>query len=387
MLKFAAKKQNQFALFITVISTLILTFVSIAHASLQNSFQFTTATGRAAITENVTEELARVRALEDALYLAALQGGAKINGFSAVATDTSVQDHFVIRPSSKILDYTILSENKIETQMEVTIRAAVGKLPDKKCQLSRPLNLTLYKPKTSIDMNVPAWIEIYHPNIFNEIVFSLNKNSSLSINNAMSVTLSPEKLRLVDEKFDYSSLMSPQVRVRTGDYAIVPILSLSSSDTGSRFSTSRKIEMKLGFYVFDGGTYELFEKFEQSASFEVDRIALFQSLADLDKKSRNDLIVIMMSLIEPLNSEMITTLGCQTLKDTIYLNAEQLTAQIGSNQGVKPNMLAVTSGKHTPWTMLRVVSVSANYALLEPLDKARKLSDLDGKKVEFMEFD
>ena len=95
----------------------------------------------------------------------------------------------------------------------------------------------------------------------------------------------------------------------------------------------------------------------------------------------------MMSLIEPLNSEMITTLGCQPLKDTIYLNAEQLTAQIGSNQGVKPNMLAVTSGKHTPWTMLRVVSVSANYALLEPLDKARKLSDLDGKKVEFMEFD
>ena len=387
MLKFAVKKQNQFALFITVISTLILTLVSIAHASLQNSFQFTTATGRAAITENVTEELARVRALEDALYLAALQGGARINGFSAVATDTSVQDNFVIRPSSKILDYTILSENKIETQMEVTIRAAVGKLPDKKCQLSRPLNLTLYKPNTSIDMNVPAWIEVYHPNIFNEIVFSLNKNPSLSINNAMSVSLSPEKLRLVDEEFDYSSLMSPQVRVRTGDYAIVPILSLSASDTGSRFSTSRKIEMKLGFYVFDGGTYELFEKFEQSASFEVDRIALFQSLADLDKKSRNDLIVIMMSLIEPLNSEMITTLGCQTLKDTIYLNAEQLTSQIGSNQGVKPNMLAVTSGKHTPWTMLRVVSVFANYALLEPLDKARKLSDLDGKKVEFMEFD
>ena len=89
-----------------------MTFVSIAHASFQNSFQFTTATGRAAITENVTEELARVRALEDALYLAALQGGAKINGFSAVATDTSVQDHFVIRPSSKIL--ITLSYQKIK---------------------------------------------------------------------------------------------------------------------------------------------------------------------------------------------------------------------------------------------------------------------------------
>ena len=47
-------------------------------------------------------------------------------------------------------------------------------------------------------------------------------------------------------------------------------------------------------------------------------------------------------------------------------------------------MLAVTSGKHTPWTML-VVSASANASVLEPLDKARELSELDGKTVEFME--
>ena len=60
-------------------------------------------------------------------------------------------------------------------------------------------------------------------------------------------------------------------------------------------------------------------------------------------------------------------------------------AQIGYNQGIKTNMLAVTSGKHTPWTMLRVVSASANASVLEPLDKARELSELDGKTVEFME--
>ena len=35
--------------------------------------------------------------------------------------------------------------------------------------------------------------------------------------------------------------------------------------------------------------------------------------------------------------------------------------------------------------MLRVVSVSANASVLEPLDKARELSELDGKTVEFME--
>jgi cell shape-determining protein MreC len=83
---------------------------------------------------------------------------------------------------------------------------------------------------------------------------------------------------------------------------------------------------------------------------------------------------------------MITTLGCQSLNDTLYLDAQQLTAQLGSNQGITPNMLAITAGKHSPWSVLRVVSVASNSSILEPLDKARELSDLDGKNVEFMEF-
>ncbi len=154
----------------------MLLVTCIANASPSNSFQFTIATGRAAITSNVPAELARMRALQDALYLAALQGGANINGFSAVSTDTSVQDHFVVRPSSKIIDYTILSEEKSDSQIEVSIRAAVGNLPEKKCNRTRPLNMTLYRPDTYIDMNVPAWIEIYHSKLFNELTYMLDSD-------------------------------------------------------------------------------------------------------------------------------------------------------------------------------------------------------------------
>ena len=385
MLSLITRLHYHIVILISCFCTLTMLAMSIANATPSSPFQFTTATGRAAITTSVPAELARMRALEDALYLAALQGGANINGFSAVSTDTSVQDHFVVRPSSKILDYTVLSEKKSATQVEVKIRAAVGDLPQKKCNLSRPLNMTLYRPDTYINMNVPAWIEIYHTKLFNEMLFQLESNSLISAKNAMNVTLSPEKLKTVDERFDYASLLSPQIRVKTGDYAIIPTLYLSAGDKPTRFVTSRQVEIKMGLKVFNGESYDLVGEYEKSALFENDRIALFQNLADLDKPSREDLIEVMKALVEPLTTEMITTLGCQALNETLYLDTQRLTVQIGSNQGVKPNMLAITSGKHTPWTVLRVVSVSTNAAIVEPLDKARILSELDGKTVEFME--
>ena len=45
--------------------------------------RYTEATGRAVIVHEDTKSEARMLALEDALYLAALQGGARIDGFSA----------------------------------------------------------------------------------------------------------------------------------------------------------------------------------------------------------------------------------------------------------------------------------------------------------------
>ena len=385
MVNIVSKIPSTLILLCSVISGMMLLVTCIANASPSNSFQFTTATGRAAITSNVPAELARMRALQDALYLAALQGGANINGFSAVSTDTSVQDHFVVRPSSKIIDYTILSEEKSDSQIEVSIRAAVGNLPETKCNRTRPLNMTLYRPDTYIDMNVPAWIEIYHSKLFNELTYMLNSDPLIKISNAMNVPLSPKKLKTIDEKFDYASVLSPQIRVRPGDFAIIPTLYVSAEDRTTRFLTSRQIEIKLGLKVFSGANYDLIGEFKRSTLFENDTIALFQNLADLDKPTREDLIEVMTGLIEPLTSEMITTLGCQSLNDTLYLDAQRLTAQLGSNQGVTPNMLAITSGKHSPWTVLRVVSVSSNSSILEPLDKARELSELDGKVVEFME--
>ena len=66
-----------------------------------DQLQMITATGRAVISHSDALSEAKNAALEDALYLAALSGGAKIDGFSSIQADTALDDHFVIRPSSE----------------------------------------------------------------------------------------------------------------------------------------------------------------------------------------------------------------------------------------------------------------------------------------------
>ena len=70
------------------------------------SIEMVTVTGRAVIQHEEAVDEARNLALEDALYYAALEGGAQVNGYSAVDETTSLREMFIVRPASRILDYS-----------------------------------------------------------------------------------------------------------------------------------------------------------------------------------------------------------------------------------------------------------------------------------------
>ena len=55
----------------------------------------------------------RLRALEAALVEAAIMGGADVTGYSAASNGILVSDRLILRPASRILDYTILSETEV----------------------------------------------------------------------------------------------------------------------------------------------------------------------------------------------------------------------------------------------------------------------------------
>ena len=138
--------------FILFIWLPVVTVLSIAAFTLgsdsarADGFRFAETTGRAVIMGPESQQEARLLALEEALYLAALEGGAKINGFSAVMSSTAIDDHFVVQPATRILDYTVINEMVDDTHYTVSIRAAIGALPRSSCAMRRSINMTVFKP-------------------------------------------------------------------------------------------------------------------------------------------------------------------------------------------------------------------------------------------------
>ena len=61
------------------------------------------------------KKLAKKRALDDALYLASLRGGAKVDGYSNVDSFTRLNENLLVRPASTITDFVIIDESNDKT--------------------------------------------------------------------------------------------------------------------------------------------------------------------------------------------------------------------------------------------------------------------------------
>ena len=182
--------------------------VVLSKAFAEENLRFIETTGRAIIQNDENIDSSRRRALEDALYLAALHGGAKINGFSAVNTDTSIQENLVVQPSSQILDYTILSEDKSDTHFVIKIRSAVGQLKSKGCESKVLKSLSIYKPTIEIDPSAPYWVNLLADELINGVLTSIKSASDVNLTDYSNILLDRDELTTTNDDYDYISLTS-----------------------------------------------------------------------------------------------------------------------------------------------------------------------------------
>ena len=346
--------------------------------------RFTEATGRAIIQPGADPSEARMMALEDALYLAALQGGAKINGFSSIASDTSLTDQIVVRPASNIMDYAVINEVIDGEHFSVTIRAAVGDASSPKCQRPR-INVTAFKPVFKIDPKAPAWAVAYRQALVKDMITLLEDNEKLSLTNATDRRFSKSALAGSNDAFDYTALTSGKISVGAGDFALVPEIRIDQQRIASGLIRREAITVTLVMHGYHGHSYA--PAFSESAStaIEVKRRSPLALVDVLTKKSRHELTEAMRGTIPASIEAAISTMACQPLKASLQSAEKALSVPFGRRHGVTQTSLAVTNEADAGWTVFKVAKLTNNEATLVPLDPTRDMATLVGKTVEFME--
>ena len=140
-----------------ILATLVSGDTVNASASMlsEDKLEFVTSVGRATLDSPEDTTVARRRALDDALYLASLRGGAKVNGFSSVGTGTELNDNFVVRPTAKILDYAVVKEvikgyKYLDEAIEFATESGLN-ISDAEIIRTNSTGLTIYNPKNLAD--------------------------------------------------------------------------------------------------------------------------------------------------------------------------------------------------------------------------------------------
>ena len=360
-------------------------FILGATAGHAASMRFTETTGRAAIIDPEMEQEARMMALEDALYLAALEGGARIDGFSAVMTDSSLEDHFVIRPASRILDYTITNEVIDDLHYQVSIRAAVGDLPKGTCLHRRDVNLTVFAPIITHGKAVIAEAGMMAPQVIDALVGAIESHPGINAVRATDTVLDPARLARTTDQFDYEALTTGLTRVRRGDFALIPEVTLTGKRVRNGLDRRDEMLVSIEMHLFAGESYAPVDHFESRQQITTKLRTPFRTVNVLGQPRRPVILDAMRDPVAGLVDNMAAKLQCAPLTATMSIVDGKLSVPIGSYHGMRQNSLAVASGTDTPWQIMRVTSVAPMSSMLTPLNDKRDINTLVGRTAEFME--
>ena len=371
----------------TIYILALVQFLSLICATIalsKDTIRFIETTGRAVLESEQELDTPRRRALEDALYLAALHGGAKINGFSSVDTDTSIQENLVVKPDSHILDFDIISEEQTETHFIIKLRSAVGQLKRSNCENKGLKSISLYKPTVLIHPSVPYWVHSLAEKLIGDFIISLQSENNLNMTDYSDVALQQNELKSINDSFDYVSLTSGRSRTNYGDYAIVPSLEISKSTKLSGFTTYDSLKIAFDTNVYEGSNYSL--NFSKSQSFEAlfDSSGPWRTINLLLKSSRESILEPILQKASEHSKEIINELVCKKVYSKIAVNNGKIEVPLGKRHGISISALAVTQGDQTPFNVLSVEQVFENKSVLIPLNSSVEINKFNGKSIQFL---
>ncbi len=372
-----------------VLSTSILIVFSNSLLANNNAnFKQVEATGRAVLIEGDIET-SRKRALEDALYIAALRGGADINGFSAITSNTIINDQSIVKATNRVLDFKVLSENQNKEFLTIKISAVVGgKLSKKNCK-NRPINITLFRGSYNIESSVPSKLARYTPIWYGQVYDVISKLPNVKAINHKNKSLKQIIKSKVNSSFDYNALTNGLPVIQAGDYSLVPELLLIENNKQNSFSNYL---LKVSFKIFKGPgiklmttkTYDLPIEYQYKSKFQFINNISTSDIQLVDQNVHDHMLLAATKFLQDLN--------CRPLEGKLTVNEGNLVVDLGRKQGLKQKQIGLVKGINIQNSMLNNSSVIVhtnkiydNYSILLPLNDNVKLSNLDSMIVEFVE--
>ena len=359
-----------------------------------------TTTGRSVIINNDIRK-ARNLALEDALYLASLKGGAKVEGFSSVSKNTIINDQSIIKPTSSILDFKIIDETQTKEHFQVKILAVVGISNLESTCNSKPINITVFNGKINSEFSLPSRL-IRSINFWYEDFFEiLKKQDNVNIIDRRDIDFEKLKQSLKNAEYDYNAIVNGLPKIEKGNYSLVPFFELTHKDLINKNNNSylsergqanfARYRILLKFYR--GSEFKNVKEFtiEQNVKFDIK--TNFQFMKALMKPSIKQIASsIELKTISSLQ-KIIKDFNCSPLTSKIYVkNDKELFIDLGSEQGIYNRQIGIVkSGYNTNFLkksdnlVFYVNEVFKNKSKIIPLSDEVDISKLNKMEIQFVE--
>ena len=343
-------------------------------------------TGQAAVTAEITPDRARRLALEDALYLAALQGGVAIDGFSAMDASTALSEETVLRPTADILDYTIIEEKQVDNTSRVTIRAITGMADPAACEAGLKRHFTGFSPRIYVSPAAPAWAARQADRLMQHVVKNLPAGANASYELATDTDFDATRRQRTDQSFDYYVLTEAPA-IASGDYALQFSLKVDAvtADTDAGLVQEETVHAMVQVDVYTGQGFEPVFSAQTQKIVHAERDYFINTLNQVLQAPRPAFDADMAASFAGFVDAQLGQFLCQTLHAKVSLARGRALVPLGRRHGLAKSHLAVLNKPDVPFRVLRIAELMDAKAVLSPLDPETDLSTIDGQHVRFLE--
>jgi len=344
--------------------------------------------GRAVIINDNTD-LAKKRALEDALYLASIQGGAKIDGFSSIDKNTSLNESVLVRPSSTIKDFVIIDEKVDKTHYVVKIMAylvSANNLID--CAGRDFVNLSYLAPHFTISSKLPAWTSKLPNVISSSLTKNLKDIEFVNLNDLSGIAFNSSNVLRKSVALDYNNLVEGKSSaLKYGEFAVHPTIRIDYAK-GRLTRVSKEMIVDISLNIYEGPNYNVIDTLDYSFSLWIGNKTGYPELDGFYRVSKDKLTHFVKRSVSKIQYRVLDKLKCHPLQAKIKLIDDKLTIPLGLNQGLKRGTVGFVSNKKdivmSDWIVLTVRNSEEDYSIVEPLNSSNKKEEINGKIIKFL---